>query len=139
MRRACLLSFALAAFAFADSVTLRDRSVIEGKVTVNTDQEVVINTYNRAPGYGVIESFDCKPTGLPGNGEVKDPIDPDPNDPSSGVGPNSPNAAPPCFVSPPQLYGNQKFPRLDRGKAPLVPRPQGDESTQGGVKPQSDK
>ncbi len=48
MRRATLsvLALSLAATAFADSVTLKDRTVIEGKVTSNTDTEVVINTYN---------------------------------------------------------------------------------------------
>jgi phospholipid/cholesterol/gamma-HCH transport system substrate-binding protein len=97
------------------------------------------NTYGRATAYGIIESFDCKPTGAPGNGEVKDPIDPDPKDPSSGIGPNSPNAAPPCFVAPPQLYSGQRFTRLDRGKAPLVPRPLGSESTEGPAKQQANK
>ncbi|MEK7470163.1 MAG: HEAT repeat domain-containing protein [Planctomycetota bacterium] len=48
MRRFCLASlfasFSLA--AVADTVTLRDRTVIEGKVITNTDTEVVINTFN---------------------------------------------------------------------------------------------
>jgi len=42
------IAFLLAAAlgAAADSVTLKDRSVIEGKVLSSTDREVVINTYN---------------------------------------------------------------------------------------------
>ena len=43
-----LLVLALATVAAADTVTLRDRTVLEGKVTSNTDTEVVINTYNSA-------------------------------------------------------------------------------------------
>ncbi|MBI2922276.1 MAG: HEAT repeat domain-containing protein [Planctomycetes bacterium] len=43
-----LLFGLVAGSARADSVTLRDRTVIEGKVTSNTDTEVVINTYNSA-------------------------------------------------------------------------------------------
>ncbi|KAF0243422.1 MAG: hypothetical protein FD180_3406 [Planctomycetota bacterium] len=45
MRR-FLLCLILVSPALADTVTLRDRTVIEGKVTSNTDTEVVINTYN---------------------------------------------------------------------------------------------
>lgn len=68
----------------------------------------------RAPGLGVIESFDCRPAG----GEVRNPID------DSGI-----RTAPPCFVAPPQLFQNQKYPRLRRGQAPLVPGPiRGDRS-----------
>ena len=48
MRQFCIISlFASSSLAaFADTVTLRDRTVIEGKVTSNTDTEVVINTFN---------------------------------------------------------------------------------------------
>jgi phospholipid/cholesterol/gamma-HCH transport system substrate-binding protein len=74
---------------------------------------VAPNAYDRATPLGVIESFDCKPSG----GEQRDP---------SGSGEN---AAPPCFNAPPLLWGKQKFPRLRRGKAPFVPAPQGTEGT----------
>jgi hypothetical protein len=70
---------------------------------------VAPNAYERAIGLGVIESFDCDPAG----GEVRDPS-------GSAV-----TAAPPCFVAPPQLFQDEKFPRLRRGRAPLVPAPQG--------------
>lgn len=47
MRRAlCPALVLLAAAVSADTVTLRDRTVVEGKVVSNTDTEVVINTYN---------------------------------------------------------------------------------------------
>jgi phospholipid/cholesterol/gamma-HCH transport system substrate-binding protein len=64
----------------------------------------------RATGLGVIESFDCRPSG----GEVRDPID------DAGIA-----TAPPCFVSPPSLFQDQKYPRLRQGRAPLVPGPIG--------------
>jgi hypothetical protein len=62
----------------------------------------------------VIESFDCKANG----GEQRD---------AAGEGEN---AEPPCFEQPPLLWGNQKYPRLRRGKAPFVPAPKGREGTQ---------
>jgi phospholipid/cholesterol/gamma-HCH transport system substrate-binding protein len=71
------------------------------------------NAYARAISLGAIESFDCRPAG----GEVPDP---------SGSGES---AAPPCFVAPPSLFQNQKYPVLRRGQAPLVPAPQGREGT----------
>jgi phospholipid/cholesterol/gamma-HCH transport system substrate-binding protein len=52
---------------------------------------------------GVFESFDCDNAG----GEV----------------PDATENNPPCFVAPPSLFQNQQFPRLERGKAPLVPPP----------------
>jgi virulence factor Mce-like protein len=67
------------------------------------------NAYPRAVPLGVIESFDCDP----GGGEQRDPA-------GSGN-----LAAPPCFVAPPQLYQDDKFPRLGRGQAPFEPAPQG--------------
>ena len=69
------------------------------------------NAYNRATPLGVIESFDCNPSG----GEQRNP---------SGSGTN---ASPPCFVAPEQLFGDQQFPRLRRGRAPVVDAPTGTE------------
>ena len=74
---------------------------------------VAPNAYDRAISLGVIESFDCKPNG----GEQRDP---------SGSGES---AEPPCFVAPRSLFQDQKYPRLRRGQAPLVPAPQGREGT----------
>jgi hypothetical protein len=71
------------------------------------------NGYERAIPLGVIESFDCRPNG----GEQRNP---------SGSGEN---AEPPCFVAPPQLWGEQKYPRLRRGRAPFVDAPEGREGT----------
>jgi phospholipid/cholesterol/gamma-HCH transport system substrate-binding protein len=62
----------------------------------------------RATGLGVIESFDCNASG----GEVRDPID------NAGI-----DTAPPCFVAPPQLFQDQKYARLESGRAPLVEGP----------------
>jgi phospholipid/cholesterol/gamma-HCH transport system substrate-binding protein len=62
----------------------------------------------RATALGVIESFDCDPAG----GEVRDPVD----NPSTA-------RTPPCFVAPPSLFNDQKYPRLRRGRAPYVPGP----------------
>jgi phospholipid/cholesterol/gamma-HCH transport system substrate-binding protein len=64
----------------------------------------------RAIGLGVIESFDCNPSG----GEVRDPID------NAGIA-----TAPPCFVAPPSLFQDQKYARLRRGRAPFVNAPVG--------------
>lgn len=71
------------------------------------------NAYQRAVPLGIIESFDCNPNG----GEQIDP---------SGVGGN---ARPPCFVAPAQLFQHQKYPRLRRGQAPVVPAPKGTQGT----------
>jgi virulence factor Mce-like protein len=70
---------------------------------------VAPNAYERATPLGVIESFDCRSNG----GEQRNP---------SGSGEN---AEPPCFEAPPLLWGNQKFARLRRGKAPFVEAPKG--------------
>jgi phospholipid/cholesterol/gamma-HCH transport system substrate-binding protein len=64
----------------------------------------------RAIGLGSIESFDCEPSG----GEVRNPVY------SPAIA-----KAPPCFVAPPSLFDDLKYPRLRRGRAPLVPGPIG--------------
>jgi phospholipid/cholesterol/gamma-HCH transport system substrate-binding protein len=71
------------------------------------------NGYDRAVPLGVIESFDCKPSG----GEKRN------------AGGSGETAAPPCFEAPPLLWGGKKFPRLTRGKAPFVPAPRGRQGT----------
>jgi len=62
------------------------------------------NYLKRARPLGVIESFDCKPSG----GEKRDA-------PANGE--------PPCFVQPPSLFDGLHFPRLEKGQAPLRPPP----------------
>jgi virulence factor Mce-like protein len=74
---------------------------------------VAPNAYNRSIPLGAIESFDCRPAG----GTVRNPS-------GSGV-----TAAPPCFVAPPLLFQNQRYPRLRRGRARLVPPPEGRQGT----------
>jgi phospholipid/cholesterol/gamma-HCH transport system substrate-binding protein len=64
----------------------------------------------RATALGVIESIDCTPSG----GERREPND------DAGIA-----TAPPCFVAPPQLFQDQRYPRLRRGRAPLVLGPVG--------------
>jgi phospholipid/cholesterol/gamma-HCH transport system substrate-binding protein len=61
------------------------------------------NTLARWLPLGVFESFSCDNAG----GKVKDATEDNP----------------PCFEAPPSLFQNQQFPRLERGKAPLVPVP----------------
>ena len=59
----------------------------------------------------MIESFDCRPNG----GQQRNPS-------GSAI-----DSKPPCFVAPAQLFQDQKYPRLLRGQAPLVPAPKGRE------------
>jgi ABC-type transporter Mla subunit MlaD len=67
------------------------------------------NNYNRAPNFGIEETFDCKPSG----GEVKNPSD------------NGFEQIPPCFVQPKSLYDNNFFPTIDKGETILEPPPRG--------------
>jgi phospholipid/cholesterol/gamma-HCH transport system substrate-binding protein len=67
------------------------------------------NALNRVPPLGTFESFDCRPSG----GEQRDAID-------SGA-----SKSPPCFVQPKSLYSGKRFNKLEKGKAPNVPAPQG--------------
>jgi virulence factor Mce-like protein len=67
------------------------------------------NAYNRAVPIGMVESFDCKPSG----GKVTNPSD------------NGQVQVPPCFVQPRSLYDNHFFPHLDPGKVRLKPPPRG--------------
>lgn len=69
------------------------------------------NVYERSIGLGAIESFDCDPNG----GEQAD-----------GAG-EAEEAEPPCFVAPPHMFQDQKFPRLRRGKVPQNVTPEGRE------------
>jgi hypothetical protein len=80
------------------------------------------NAYERMPAAGVIESFSC-----PGGQEQPDPEDTRLPGPLAflGVG-----AEPPCLVAPPSLYEGQKYPRLRRGRAPIVDGPRGIEGTE---------
>ena len=65
---------------------------------------VAPNAWERSIGLGAIEAFDCGPAG----GEVRNP---------SGSGATS---APPCFVAPPLLFQDQRYPKLRRGRGRLV-------------------
>ena len=70
------------------------------------------NALNRVRPLGTFESFDCKPVGRRGEG---------PDDGRSRAA----KAPPPCFVAPPSLYSGKRFNKLEKGKAPNVPAPQG--------------
>jgi phospholipid/cholesterol/gamma-HCH transport system substrate-binding protein len=97
---------------------------------------VAPNNYIRGAAFGIPESFDCN--NVAGHQQTN-PIDPDPSHPEAGSGPTSPNggmvASPPCFVQPPSLWDGLLFPHVDKGKAPLVPNPQGPEGKNGSAKP----
>jgi virulence factor Mce-like protein len=71
------------------------------------------NYLKRSRPLGIVESFDCKPSG----GEQPEPE------------PGPPTASPPCFVQPPQLWDGLKFPRLERGDNPLRSKPIGNAGT----------
>ncbi|MEA2330804.1 MAG: phospholipid/cholesterol/gamma-HCH transport system substrate-binding protein [Thermoleophilaceae bacterium] len=95
--------------AIIDSRSLQQRATRPPWERANA--YIAPNAYQRAVPLGVIESFDCNPNG----GEQRDP---------AGAGTD---AEPPCFVAPAQLFGDEKYPRLRRGHAPVVPAPKGRE------------
>ena len=70
------------------------------------------NYLKRMRPLGMTEAFLCGNTGFPGDGTRKD----------SGQG------EPPCFVQPPQLWDNKKFPRIKAGNK-IVSKPIGNEGT----------
>jgi phospholipid/cholesterol/gamma-HCH transport system substrate-binding protein len=71
------------------------------------------NYLRRSRALGIVESWDCKPSG----GEQPEPK-------------SSTPASPPCFVQPSQFWDNLKFPRLGRGDNPLRSKPLGNSGTQ---------
>lgn len=73
---------------------------------------ILPNEYKRALAFGVPESFSCANSETGGTKR----------DPTTG-----PEGSPPCFVAPPSLLDGNQFPRLKRGKSPVVPAPQGRE------------
>ena len=83
---------------------------------------VAPNAYKRAWLLGAIESFDCAPAG----GERPDPVDAEavPAPVKNGL------KRAPCLVQPPSLYDGKRFPRPERGSAPLVDPPSGTEGTE---------
>jgi virulence factor Mce-like protein len=99
----------LTQLAMIDSRSLQQRATLPPWDRGNA--YVAPNAYARATPLGVVESFDCNANG----GEQRDP---------SGTGGN---AEPPCFVAPEQLFQDQKYPRLRRGRAPVVDPPRGTE------------
>jgi phospholipid/cholesterol/gamma-HCH transport system substrate-binding protein len=94
------------------------------------------NAYERAGGFGMLESGDCDNVG----GGQRDPDDgsviplapifnalfptlfPDPLAPQVG-------ASPPCFVQPPSLFQGQQFNKLERGKVNITEPPEGRSGT----------
>lgn len=80
---------------------------------------VAPNNYRRAVRTGIPESFDCKPDHPDGDGVTpgsigrRDPVD------------EGSEELPPCVVQPPFLWDGKQYPRLERGKAPLVRAPFG--------------
>jgi virulence factor Mce-like protein len=72
------------------------------------------NTLERIAAFGVIESFAPCPAGSTINPQAGSPLG---------------GAQPPCSLMPPTQFQNQSFPRLEKGKAPLVPTPRGNNAT----------
>jgi hypothetical protein len=79
---------------------------------------VAPNAYTRGIGLGAIESFTC-----PGGVEVPTPTD-------TGQKGAGEEAAVPCWVQPPSLFQGQQFPRLTRGRAPVLVAPKSNEGTE---------
>ena len=73
---------------------------------------VAPNTYDRAIPLGMIESFDCRNTGLPGLGTKRNPTE------------NGEDDRAPCFTQPRFLYDDQFFPTIERGEVYKKPPPQ---------------
>jgi phospholipid/cholesterol/gamma-HCH transport system substrate-binding protein len=115
---------------FAGAINANSLSLAAGNRPQNDRGNAYIepNTYRRAPVFGVIESFDCRPDNPDGDGSTpgsvgrRDPVD----QPGTEL--------PPCFVKPKSLWGNTQYPRLTRGKAPFVPAPFGLQGTDGGAR-----
>ena len=72
------------------------------------------NYYNRFRPLGTLETWDCNNTG---EGEVAEPNS------------SSTASAPPCLIQPPQLWGGERFPNVNRGGDRLREPPQGNEGT----------
>jgi phospholipid/cholesterol/gamma-HCH transport system substrate-binding protein len=68
------------------------------------------NYFNRINPLGIVEAFDCKPTG----GTKRDPE----------------NGLPPCFVAPRSLWDAGQYPRVRSGRGPLRPKPTGTQGSQ---------
>ena len=98
--------------AIIDSRSLQQRATRPPWERANA--YVAPNAYPRSVPLGAIESFDCDPNG----GEQRN---------ASGSGTT---AEPPCFVAPEQLFQDEKYPRLRRGKAPVVDAPRGREGNE---------
>jgi virulence factor Mce-like protein len=106
---------------FAGAINANSLSLAAGDRPQNDrgNAYVTANNYRRAPRFGVPESFDCRPDHPDGDGETggsvgrRDPVD----EPGMEL--------PPCFVQPGTLWDGNQYPRLERGKAPLVKAPFG--------------
>src|SRR3954451_12063983 len=98
--------YALAQFGVSNSESIQLRRQRPANERANA--YLAPNAYNRAVNLGIVESFDCKPSG-----KVKDPSD------------NGIQQVPPCFMQPRQLYDTRFFPHIDKGKVRLKPSPRG--------------
>jgi virulence factor Mce-like protein len=99
--------YALAQFGVSNGESIQLRQTRPPNERANS--YLAPNAYNRAVNLGIVESFDCKPSG----GKVRDPSD------------NGINQVPPCFMQPRQLYDNRFFPHINRGQVRLKPSPRG--------------
>ena len=72
------------------------------------------NYYNRFRPLGALETWDCDNTG---EGEVTEP------------NPSTTSSAPPCLIQPPQMWGGEQFPNLNKGEDRLREPPQDNQGT----------
>jgi phospholipid/cholesterol/gamma-HCH transport system substrate-binding protein len=82
---------------------------------------VAPNNYRRSVKFGIPESFDCLPDHPQGDGRTGGSVGR--RDPVPGGGGQV--QLPPCFVQPPFLWDGKYYPRLEKGKAPIVKAPFG--------------
>ena len=99
--------YALAQFGVSNGESIQLRT--QRPTNERANAYLAPNAYNRAVNLGIVESFDCKPSG----GKVKNPSD------------NGLQTILPCFVQPRSLYDNRFFPHVDKGKVRLKPSPRG--------------
>lgn len=72
------------------------------------------NYYNRFRPLGSLETWDCDNTG---QGEVTEPDT------------STQNSAPPCLIQPPQMWGGEQFPNVNKGEDSLREPPRNNEGT----------
>src|SRR2546423_15653884 len=99
--------YALAQFGVSNQESVMLRRVRPSNERANS--YLAPNAYNRAVNLGIVESFDCKPSG----GTIKNPSD------------NGIVAIPPRFLQPRPPYDHRFFPPVAKGQVRLKTPPRG--------------